>query len=59
MIVSDAGQILISARIRRLSLLRDVTGSQLIPDVVYDKIVVTKGGMPGATEVAQIGRAHV
>ena len=53
MIVSDAGQILISARIRRLSLLRDVTGSQLIPDVVYDKIVVTKGGMPGATEVAQ------
>ncbi len=53
MIVSNAGPITIFARIGRLSLLRDVTGSQLIPDAVYDKIVVTKGGMPGAAEVAQ------
>jgi len=53
MIVSDAGPIIIFARIGRLSLLRDVTGSLLIPDAVYDEIVVKKGGMPGAAEVAQ------
>jgi predicted nucleic acid-binding protein len=53
MIVSDAGPIIIFARIGRLSLLRDVTGSLLIPDAVYDEIVVKKGGMPGAAEVAR------
>lgn len=53
MIVSDAGPIIVFARIGRLSLLRDVTGSLLIPDAVYDEIVAKKGGMPGAAEVAQ------
>jgi predicted nucleic acid-binding protein len=53
MIVSDAGPIIIFARIRRLPLLHDVTGSLLIPPAVYDEIVVSKGGMPGAEEVAQ------
>ena len=53
MIVFDAGPIIIFARIGRLSLLREVTGSLLIPDAVYDEIVVKKGGMPGAPEVAQ------
>lgn len=53
MIVSDAGPIIIFARIGRLSLLRDVTRSLLIPDAVYDEIVVKKGSMPGAAEVAQ------
>jgi predicted nucleic acid-binding protein len=53
MIVSDTGPIIVFARIGRLSLLRDVTGSLLIPDAVYDEIVVKKGGMPGAAEVAQ------
>jgi predicted nucleic acid-binding protein len=33
--------------------LRDVTDSLLIPDAVYEEIVVKKGGMPGAAEVAQ------
>jgi uncharacterized protein len=51
MIISDAGPIIIFARIGRLPLLRDVTGSLLIPDAVYDEIVIKKGGMPGATEV--------
>jgi len=62
MIVSDAGPIIIFARIGRLSLLRDVTGSLLIPDAVYDEIVVKKDCMPGAAEVAQarwIRRASV
>lgn len=53
MIVSDAGPIIIFARIGRLSLLHEVTGSLLIPDAVYDEIVVKKGGMPGAADVAQ------
>jgi predicted nucleic acid-binding protein len=54
MIVSDAGPIIIFARLSRLSLLRDVAGFLLIPDAVYDEIVVKKGGMPGAAEVAQV-----
>ena len=50
MIVSDAGTIIIFARIGRLSLLSDVAGSLLIPDAVYDEIVVKKIGMPGAAK---------
>jgi predicted nucleic acid-binding protein len=52
MIVSDAGPIIIFARIGRLSLLHAVTGSLTIPNAVHDEIVINKGGMPGATEVA-------
>ena len=53
MIVSDAGPIVIFARIGRLSLLRDVTGILLIPDAVHSEIFVKSGAMPGASEVAQ------
>jgi predicted nucleic acid-binding protein len=53
MIVSDAGPIVVFARIGRLSLLRDVTGILLIPDAVHSEIFVNKGAMPGASEVAQ------
>ena len=53
MIVSDAGPIVVFARIGRLSLLRDVTGTLLIPDAVYTEIFAKKGAMPGASEVAQ------
>jgi predicted nucleic acid-binding protein len=52
MIVSDAGPIIIFARIGRLSLLHEVTGSLTIPSAVHDEIVINKGGMPGAAEVA-------
>jgi hypothetical protein len=38
----------------RLSLLRDVTGSLLIPDAVYEEIAVKKGGMLGGAEVAEL-----
>jgi predicted nucleic acid-binding protein len=55
MIVSDAGPIIVFARIGRLSLLQEVTGSLTIPDAVHDEIVVQKGGMPGAAEVASAG----
>jgi len=53
MIVSDAGPIVVFARIGRLSLLHDVTGPLLIPDAVHSEIFVKKGAMPGASEVAQ------
>jgi predicted nucleic acid-binding protein len=53
MIVSDAGPIVVFARIGRLSLLHDVTGALLIPDAVHSEIFVKKGAMPGASEVAQ------
>ena len=53
MIVSDAGPIIIFARIGRLPLLHEVTGALLIPSAVHDEIVVNKGGMPGASEVEQ------
>lgn len=55
MIVSDAGPIIIFARMGRLSLLHDVTGLLTIPNAVHDEIVVKKGGMPGAAEVASAG----
>jgi antitoxin HigA-1 len=51
MIISDAGPIIIFARIGRLSLLRDITGSLLVPDAVYEEIVVKKGGISGAADV--------
>ena len=53
MIVSDAGPIVVFARIGRLSLLRDVTGTLLIPDAVHSEIFAKKGAMPGASQVAQ------
>jgi uncharacterized protein len=53
MIVSDAGPIVVFARIGRLSLLRDVTGTLLIPAAVHSEIFFKKGAMPGASEVAQ------
>jgi uncharacterized protein len=53
MIVSDAGPIVVFARIGRLSLLRDVTGTLLIPEAVHSEIFANKGAMPGASEVTQ------
>jgi predicted nucleic acid-binding protein len=53
MIVSDAGPIVVFARIGRLSLLREVTGILLIPDAVHSEIFAKNGAMPGASEVAQ------
>jgi predicted nucleic acid-binding protein len=44
MIVSDAGPIIIFARIGRLSLLHEVTGSLTIPNAVHDEIVINKDG---------------
>ena len=59
MIVSDAGPIIIFARIRRLSLLHKVTESLTIPDAVHKEIVVNKRGMPGAAEDNAVNGADV
>jgi uncharacterized protein len=50
-LVADAGPILSFARAQRLELLRDVVGTLLIPEAVYDDIVVRGAGKPGAQEV--------
>ena len=52
MIVSDAGPIIIFARIGRLQILRQVTGSLTIPATVDAEIAAGGGGMPGAAEIA-------
>lgn len=51
MIVADAGPIIAFARIGRLDLLRRVVGELVIPDAVYDDLVVKGKGRPGAQEV--------
>ena len=50
-LVADAGPILSFARAQRLELLRSVVGTLLIPEAVYDDIVVRGTGKPGAQEV--------
>ena len=51
MIVADAGPIIAVARIGRLDLLRRVVRELVIPDAVYDDLVVKGKGWPGAQEV--------
>ncbi|HOP56443.1 MAG TPA: DUF3368 domain-containing protein [bacterium] len=53
-IVSDASPIIIFARSTHLSLLRDVTGSLIIPKAVYDEIV---GGGRNFQEAEEIKKA--
>jgi hypothetical protein len=50
-IVADTGPILSFARAQRFELLRDVMGALVIPDAVYEEIVVQGAGRPGAAEV--------
>jgi predicted nucleic acid-binding protein len=52
-IVSDAGPILSFARANRLDLLRQVVGSLVIPDAVYEDIVVQGAGKSGSSEVQE------
>ncbi len=55
MIVSDAGPLIIFARIGRLSLLHEITGSVTIPAAVLAEIMTDKGAMPGARDIANAG----
>jgi predicted nucleic acid-binding protein len=51
MIIADAGPIIAFARIGCLALLRQVIGEFVVPDAVYDDLVVKGGDRPGAEEV--------
>ena len=48
LIVADTGPLLSFARADRLALLRDVVGTLIIPEAVYEEIVVRGAGKPGA-----------
>lgn len=50
-LVADSGPIVSFARANRLELLRQVVAELLIPEAVYDDIVVRGVGKPGSAEV--------
>ena len=52
MIVADSGPLITFARANKLELLRKVIGTLVIPEAVYDEVVVKGEGKPGAREVA-------
>jgi hypothetical protein len=52
-IISNTGPLLSFARAQHLDLLGDIVGALIIPDAVYDEIVVQEAGLPGAIEVPQ------
>ena len=51
MIVSDSGPIIAFSRIGRLDILRCLFGQVLLPNAVYDELVIRGKGRPGADEV--------
>jgi predicted nucleic acid-binding protein len=58
MIVADSGPIIAFARVRRLDLLQQVVGELVIPEAVYEDLVVKGRGRPGATEVERSAWIH-
>ena len=52
-IVSDSGPIISFARAGHLDLLKQVTTELVIPDAVFEEIVVSGADKPGAEEVKQ------
>lgn len=53
MIVADTGPIIVFARIGRLALLQQVVETVIIPDAVYDELVIGGRGRPGADAISQ------
>ena len=53
MIVADAAPIIAFARLGRLALLQHIVEELVVPDAVYDDLVVKGRGKPGAAEVAE------
>jgi uncharacterized protein len=51
MIVADAGPIIAFARIGSLALLQQVVGEFVVPDAVYEELVVKGGDRAGAAEI--------
>ena len=57
--VADSGPILSFARANRFDLLQQVVGNLVIPDAVYDDMVIRGAGQPGAQEVLQASWIHL
>jgi uncharacterized protein len=53
MIVADAAPVIAFARLGRLALLQHIVEELVVPDAVYDDLVVKGRGKPGAAEVAE------
>jgi predicted nucleic acid-binding protein len=53
LIIADAGPLLSFARAHFLDLLHDVLGELIVPEAVYDEIVVQGTGKPGAEEIRE------
>src|SRR5919198_4607148 len=51
--VADSGPILSFARANHFDLLRQIVDELIIPDAVYDDMVIRGAGKPGAEEVVQ------
>jgi predicted nucleic acid-binding protein len=51
MIIADAGPIIAFARIGRLALLQQVIGEFMVPEAVYEELVIKGGDKAGAAEV--------
>jgi predicted nucleic acid-binding protein len=51
MIVADAGPIIAFTRIGRLDLLHQAVGEMMIPEAVYEEVVLKGAGKSGAAEV--------
>ena len=56
--VADAGPMLSFARANLLDLLRQIVDDLIIPDAVYDDMVIRGAGKPGAEEVMQSSWIH-
>jgi len=53
LIVADAGPLIAFARIERLDLIHQIFGEIVLPDAVYNELVIRGQGQPGAQEIAQ------
>jgi predicted nucleic acid-binding protein len=51
-VVSNASPLINLARIGKLTLLRDLYGELIVPEAVWQEVVVEGAGQPGADEVA-------
>jgi predicted nucleic acid-binding protein len=58
MIVADAGPVIAFARIGRLDLLQRVVGELIIPEAVYEELVMKGHGKSGASEVEHSDWIH-
>lgn len=58
MIVADTGPIIAFARIGRLDLLHQVVGDLVIPEAVYEDLVIKGKERPGAAEVERSTWIH-